>query len=83
MMGGGILGAFASLDLFFFYFFHELALVPTFIMIGLWGKGENKNLRHVPNHALPERGGAAGAAGIARRFICNCRRQTALSTWCG
>jgi len=43
MMGGGILGAFASLDLFFFYFFHELALVPTFIMIGLWGRGENKN----------------------------------------
>jgi NADH-quinone oxidoreductase subunit M len=43
VMGGGILGAFASLDLFFFYFFHELALVPTFIMIGVWGKGENKN----------------------------------------
>jgi NADH-quinone oxidoreductase subunit M len=43
LMGGGILGAFASLDLFFFYFFHELALVPTFIMIGLWGRGENKN----------------------------------------
>jgi NADH-quinone oxidoreductase subunit M len=43
IMGGGILGAFASLDLFFFYFFHELALVPTFIMIGMWGRGENKN----------------------------------------
>ena len=43
VMGGGILGAFASLDLFFFYFFHELALVPTFIMIGVWGRGENKN----------------------------------------
>jgi len=42
-MTGGILGAFASLDLFFFYFFHELALVPTFIMIGVWGRGENKN----------------------------------------
>src|SRR5947207_7659951 len=39
----GILGAFASLDLFFFYFFHELALVPTFIMIGVWGRGEQKN----------------------------------------
>lgn len=42
-MGGGILGAFASLDLFFFYFFHELALVPTFIMIGVWGRGEDKD----------------------------------------
>ena len=39
IMTGGILGAFASLDLFFFYFLHELALVPTFIMIGVWGRG--------------------------------------------
>lgn len=43
VMAGGILGAFASLDLFFFYFFHELALIPTFLMIGLWGRGENRN----------------------------------------
>ena len=43
VMSGGILGAFASLDLFFFFFFHELALIPTFIMIGVWGRGENKN----------------------------------------
>ena len=43
VMTGGILGAFASLDLFFFYFLHELALVPTFIMIGVWGRGEKKN----------------------------------------
>jgi NADH-quinone oxidoreductase subunit M len=43
VMTGGILGAFASLDLFFFYFLHELALVPTFIMIGVWGRSEKKN----------------------------------------
>jgi NADH-quinone oxidoreductase subunit M len=43
VMAGGILGAFASLDLFFFFFFHELALIPTFIMIGVWGRGEDKN----------------------------------------
>lgn len=43
VMAGGILGAFASLDLFFFYCFHELALVPTFLMIGIWGRGEQKN----------------------------------------
>ncbi len=43
VMAGGILGAFASLDLFLFYFFHELALVPTFIMIGVWGRGAQKN----------------------------------------
>jgi NADH-quinone oxidoreductase subunit M len=43
VMAGGILGAFASFDLFFFFFFHELALIPTFIMIGIWGKGPEKN----------------------------------------
>ena len=43
VMTGGILGAFASLDLFCFYFLHELALVPTFIMIGVWGRGDKKN----------------------------------------
>jgi NADH-quinone oxidoreductase subunit M len=43
VMIGGVIGAFASLDLFFFFFFHELALIPTFIMIGVWGRGENKN----------------------------------------
>jgi len=36
-MLGGLMGVFASVDIFFFYFFHELALIPTFIMIGIWG----------------------------------------------
>jgi len=43
IMVGGALGSFASLDLFFLYFFNELALVPTFLMIGIWGRGEQKN----------------------------------------
>lgn len=43
VMTGGVLGAFASLDLFFFYSFHELALIPTFIMIGVWGRGADRN----------------------------------------
>ncbi len=43
LMTGSIVGAFASLDIFFFYFFHELALVPTFIMIGVWGRGESRH----------------------------------------
>jgi NADH-quinone oxidoreductase subunit M len=37
IMQGGLMGVFASIDIFFFYFFHELALIPTFIMIGIWG----------------------------------------------
>jgi NADH-quinone oxidoreductase subunit M len=37
IMQGGLMGVFASIDVFFFYFFHELALIPTFIMVGIWG----------------------------------------------
>ncbi len=36
-MQGGLMGIFASIDLFFYYFFHEIALIPTFIMIAVWG----------------------------------------------
>ncbi len=39
-IAAGAMGAFASLDLFFFYAFHELALIPTFLMIGIWGSGD-------------------------------------------
>jgi NADH-quinone oxidoreductase subunit M len=42
LIGAGATGAFASLDLFFFYAFHELALIPTFLMIGLWGNGRRQ-----------------------------------------
>ncbi|MDE3084801.1 MAG: NADH-quinone oxidoreductase subunit M [Verrucomicrobiota bacterium] len=37
VMEGGLMGVFASVDVFFFYFFHEVALIPTFIMVGVWG----------------------------------------------
>src|SRR5207245_1560934 len=37
-ISGGAIGAFASIDLFFFYAFHELALIPTFLLIGIWGR---------------------------------------------
>jgi NADH-quinone oxidoreductase subunit M len=38
-ISGGAIGAFASINLFFFYAFHELALIPTFLLIGIWGSG--------------------------------------------
>ncbi len=42
VMQGGLMGVFASVDVFYFYFFHELALIPTFIMVGIWG-GRDRN----------------------------------------
>jgi len=42
LIAAGATGAFASQDLFFFYAFHELALIPTFLLIGIWGSGERR-----------------------------------------
>ena len=42
LLSAGATGAFAAQDLFFFYAFHELALIPTFLLIGLWGTGERQ-----------------------------------------
>lgn len=41
-IAAGAIGAFLSTDVFFFYAFHELALIPTFLMIGILGRGERK-----------------------------------------
>jgi len=36
----GALGAFLSVDLFYFFSFHEVALIPTFLLLGIWGQGD-------------------------------------------
>jgi NADH-quinone oxidoreductase subunit M len=51
---GGAIGAFASIDMFFFYAFHELALIPTFLLIGIWGSG-NRYACRVEDHDLLSR----------------------------
>jgi NADH-quinone oxidoreductase subunit M len=42
LIASGAIGAFLSTDVFFFYAFHELALIPTFLMIGMLGRGDRK-----------------------------------------
>jgi NADH-quinone oxidoreductase subunit M len=41
LLEGAVIGAFVSLDLFLFYVFFELMLVPMYVMIGVWG-GTNR-----------------------------------------
>ena len=41
LLEGAMIGAFVSLDLFLFYVFWELMLVPMYVMIGIWG-GTNR-----------------------------------------
>jgi NADH-quinone oxidoreductase subunit M len=33
----GVFGVFTALDLFFYYFFYELAVIPMYLLIGAWG----------------------------------------------
>jgi NADH-quinone oxidoreductase subunit M len=43
-MQAGLMGLFASVDLLFYYLFHEFALIPTFLMIGLWGGRDRRSI---------------------------------------
>lgn len=43
LMTGGVIGAFAAFDVLLFFMFHELALIPTFLMIGIWGRGPERD----------------------------------------
>ena len=38
----GMLGTFLALDLFLFYIFWELVLVPMYLLIGIWGGGRRE-----------------------------------------
>jgi NADH-quinone oxidoreductase subunit M len=37
---GGVVGVFVSLDLFLFYMFWEMVLIPMYFLIGIWGGKE-------------------------------------------
>ena len=44
LISAGATGAFVSDNLIAFYSFHELALIPTFVMIGCYGRGERRTI---------------------------------------
>ena len=37
LLVAGVYGVFLSTDLFFLFFFYELAVVPMYLLIGVWG----------------------------------------------
>lgn len=47
LIAAGAFGAFLCTDLFFIYAFHELALIPTFLMIALHGRADDETRRAV------------------------------------
>ena len=41
MLLSGVFGVFASLDMFFLFFFYELAVLPMYLLIGVWGSSSD------------------------------------------
>lgn len=44
LLSTGATGAFMSDNIIAFYGFHELALIPTFVMIGYYGRGDRRSI---------------------------------------
>lgn len=44
LLSTGAIGAFLSNNIISFYAFHELALIPTFVMIGFYGRGDRRTV---------------------------------------
>lgn len=39
LLVAGVFGTFVAIDLFFLFFFYELAVLPMYLLIGVWGAG--------------------------------------------
>lgn len=42
LLSVGVYGFFISLDMFTMFFFYEIALIPMYLLIGLWGTGKKE-----------------------------------------
>ena len=58
LLQAGMLGVFCALDMFLFYVFWEVMLVPMYFLIGIWG-GAAAPLRG--HQVLPLHAGGLGA----------------------
>jgi NADH-quinone oxidoreductase subunit M len=75
----GIIGVFLSLDLFLFYFFWELMLIPMYFLIALWGH-ENRSYASVKFFLFTQVGGLAMLLGILGIYFVH-GRQTGIYTF--
>jgi len=52
----GVFGVFVSLDLFVFFLFYELAVLPMYLLIGIWGSSAQVRPRGIFGWAMRETG---------------------------
>lgn len=65
LLSTGAMGAFMSDNIIAFYGFHELALIPTFVMIGCYGRGDRRTVAWTATLYL-------GLASMVLRQACSC-----------
>ncbi len=75
----GVIGVFLALDLFLFYFFWELMLVPMYFLIALWGH-ENRTHASVKFFLFTQAGGLLLLLGILSLYFVH-GRQTGVYTF--
>ncbi len=42
LLVAGVFGVFVTVDLFFFFLFYEIAVLPMYLLIGIWGTGQKE-----------------------------------------
>jgi len=42
LLVAGVFGVFVTADLFFFFLFYEIAVLPMYLLIGIWGTGQKE-----------------------------------------
>jgi NADH-quinone oxidoreductase subunit M len=42
LLVAGVFGVFVCVDLFFFFLFYEIAVLPMYLLIGIWGTGQKE-----------------------------------------
>ncbi len=67
-----VIGAFLSLDLFLFFVFYEVMLVPMFFLIGIWG-GQNKKYAAIKFVLFTLAGSAGLLAAMLMLYTVNIR----------
>jgi len=48
----GVFGVFACLDFFVFFLFYEIAVLPMYLLIGIWGSGADLKPKIPPNNFI-------------------------------
>ena len=75
----GIIGVFTALDLFLFYFFWELMMVPMFLLIAIWGH-ENRTYAAIKFFLFTQISGLLMLAAIVGLYLVH-GRSTGIYTF--